>query len=221
MIRNVKPTRMELLKTRRRIELAKKGHKLLKEKRDALFNEFFSEISNAKKMRAEMQEVLEKAFGALALAHAQEGSLNIESFALDSAASSAISLEKGEKNIMGTRVQVLKGNNFKRSIVSRGYSVVDSSALVDETSLLFETALEKIVALASKETLLERLSFEIAKTKRKVNALEKVTIPRLEATRKYIKQRLEERERETFFTLKKVKKKKREKSEQQQNPTTG
>jgi len=208
MIRNVKPTRMELLKTRRRIELAKKGHKLLKEKRDALFNEFFREINNSKKMRLETETELEKAFNSLALAQAQLGTLNIESFAFDASTSSLASLETSERNIMGARVPILSISGVRRALSERGYSVVESSALVDEATSFFESALEKIVALAEKEALLERLSFEINQTKRKVNSLEKVTIPRLEGTSKYIEQRLEERERETFFTLKKVKAKK-------------
>ncbi len=208
MIRNVKPTRMELLKTRRRIELAEKGHKLLKEKRDALFNEFFREINNSKKMRLETETELEKAFNSLVLAQAQLGTLNIKSFAFDASKSSLVSLETGERNIMGARVPTLSVTGVKRALLERGYSVVESSALVDEATSFFESALEKIVALAEKEALLERLSFEINQTKRKVNSLEKVTIPRLEATSKYIEQRLEERERETFFTLKKVKAKK-------------
>jgi len=207
MMHNVKPTRMELLKIRRKIDLAKKGHKLLKEKRDALFNEFFKELNSTKKMRSETEGELEKAFGSLALAQAQLGTLNIDSFAFDSSMGSAIELEIDERNIMGAHVPMVKATGIKRNLIERGYSVMDSSSLIDESAALFESALERTVALAEKEALLERLSFEINRTKRKVNSLEKVTIPRLKETKKYIRQRLEERERETFFMLKKVKKK--------------
>lgn len=209
MIRNVKPTRMELLKTRKRIELAKKGHRLLKEKRDALFNEFFKELKSTREMRRDTEAELQKAFNSLALAQAQLGTVNIDSFAFDSSAGAAITLEMSERNIMGARVPKVKATGVKRKLSERGYSLVDSSSLVDEASALAESALEKTLALAGKEALLERLSFEINRTKRKVNSLEKVTIPRLEDTKEYIEMRLEERERETFFMLKKVKGKKK------------
>ncbi|MEM0360757.1 MAG: V-type ATP synthase subunit D [Candidatus Diapherotrites archaeon] len=208
MIWNIKPTRMELLKARKRIELAKKGHKLLKEKRDALFNEFYKEFGQAKKLRLETETVLEKAFSSLALTQAQLGTLNLEGFAFDSSNNSSISLEISERNIMGARVPIVKASGIKRKLSERGYSISGSSSLLDETASQFEEALEKTTLLAEKEALIERLSLEISKTKRKVNSLEKIIIPRLESTKKYIEQRLEERERETFYSMKKVKAKK-------------
>ncbi|MFH1234693.1 MAG: V-type ATP synthase subunit D [Candidatus Diapherotrites archaeon] len=208
MIWNIKPTRMELLKARKRTELAKKGHKLLKEKRDALFNEFYRELGQSRKMRFETEEILEKAFGSLALAQARLGSLSMEGFAFDASSDSNISLEISERNIMGAKVPVVKASGIKRKLSERGYSLIGSSSLLDESAAYFESALEKTAFLAEKEALIERLSFEIGRTKRKVNSLEKVIIPRLESAKKYIEQRLDERERETFYSMKKVKAKK-------------
>ncbi|MEM4662810.1 MAG: V-type ATP synthase subunit D [Candidatus Diapherotrites archaeon] len=211
MIWNVHPTRMELLKARKRIELAKKGHKLLKEKRDALFSEFYKEINVSKRLRYEIDDLLIKSFESLALAQAKIGVLNIETFAEDSSKSSNIALEVGERNIMGAKVPTLKASGISRNLLSRGYSIVGSNALVDEAASSFEAVLEKLISLAEKEASVVRLSFEIARTKRKVNSLEKVIIPRLEQTKKYIEQRLEEREREAFYSMKKIKAKKENK----------
>ncbi len=209
MIRNVKPTRMELLKTRRKIELAKKGHKLLKEKRDALFNEFFRETKPAKEMRQQLEQGLGNAFGSLSIAMAQLGRETVAENALAASRMGTVNIELGEKNVMGATIPRLETRGeIRRNIVQRGYSITGTGSSLDDAARAFEESLEKILSLAEKEALLEKLSLEINKTKRKVNSLEKVTIPRLEETKKYISQRLEERERETFFTLKKVKGKK-------------
>ncbi len=217
MISNVKPTRMELLKIRKRIELAKKGHKLLKDKRDALFNEFYKEAKSAKELRKEMETVLSEAFSSLAIAQAQIGRLMVSQFALTASRTASIDLVVKERNIMGAHVPIVEAGKISRNLAERGYSIVGSLSNLDDAASLFEQSLEKIVALAEKETLLEKLAFEINKTKRKVNSLEKVTIPKMEKTKKYIQLRLEERERETIFTLKKIKKKKEKATKGKEN----
>ena len=205
MIENVKPTRMELLRVRRKIELARKGHKLLKEKRDALFNEFFSELEPAREKRKELESELAGAFDSLSIAMAQLGRATVAENALASSGNNSVELEIGERNVMGAVIPTVKAGGFSRNIAERGYSITGTSSSLDDSAERFEKALGKTISLAGKEALLERLSLEINRTKRKVNSLEKVTIPRLEETKKYIRQRLEERERETFFMLKKVK----------------
>ena len=207
MLENIKPTRMELLKLRQRIRLAKKGHRLLKEKRDALFSEFYKELKNAKQLRKEVEQLLDKAYLMLAIAQAQFGRLKVAEFASASARKTKLSVSFGERNIMGAHVPIIEAQNIKRNILERGYCITDSGSAVDEAARLFEEALEKLVKLAEKETALEKLAFEITKTRRKVNSLEKIVIPKMEGLEKYIRFRLEEREREMIFTLKKAKKK--------------
>ena len=207
MLQQIKPTRMELLKLRRRIALAKKGHHLLKEKRDALFSEFYKQLKDAKELRVQTEKLLERAYLMLAIANAQFSSLKVAEFAFASSLHSKASAELTERNIMGARVPIMSAQNIKRTILERGYSIASSGSAVDESASLFEQALEKIVKLAEKEATLEKLAFEISKTKRKVNSLEKVVIPKMESLQRYIEFRLEEREREEIFMLKKVKKK--------------
>ncbi|MHA2176289.1 MAG: V-type ATP synthase subunit D [Candidatus Hodarchaeales archaeon] len=87
------------------------------------------------------------------------------------------------------------------------YSLRKTSVKFDNNIITFKTALEDIIELAEVQTTLSRLSKEIIETKRRVNALNYIIIPRIEATVKWIKLTLAERERESFVRLKKVKKK--------------
>ena len=107
---------------------------------------------------------------------------------------------------MGVHVPALElKDGLARKVTERGYGLTDSSAAVDRSAKSFEEALEKILKLAELEEAVRNLAGEVEKTKRRVNALEYIMIPSLKATRKYIRMRLEEMERENFGRLKKIK----------------
>lgn len=202
-ILKVKPTRMELLKLKRRIKLAQKGHKLLKEKQDALIMEFFTIYDEALSLRKELAQKMEEAFAALRLAEIDIGLLKLKEVALGVKPNSEITIKK--RNIMGVPVPLIEAESFKRKPDERGYSFVSTSSRVDIAAQKFEEVLDVTVRLAEVEETLKRLAREIEKTKRRVNALEYIIIPRMEATVKFISQRLDEIERENFFRLKRVK----------------
>jgi V/A-type H+-transporting ATPase subunit D len=204
IIEGVSPTRMELLRLRRREQLAEKGHDLLREKRDALIAEFLDVVSEVRDARKEAEEKLKEAFDYLIIAQAWLGVEEVRRLSLMT--TQEIPMDFSMRSIMGVNVPIIElPEDLSREVTERGYSFIDSSSAVDRCAKRFEEALEEIIKLAELEEAVRNLAGEVEKTKRRVNALEYVMIPRLKTTRKYIQMRLEEMERENFTRLKKIK----------------
>jgi V/A-type H+-transporting ATPase subunit D len=106
---------------------------------------------------------------------------------------------------MGIVVPSLEAEKIKRNALARGYSIHLTSSALDDAAKEFEKALELLIALAELEESARALARELEKTKRRVNALEYIIIPRLEAMVKFIAMRLDEMERENFLRLKRIK----------------
>lgn len=200
---SVQPTRGELLKLKKRINLAKRGHELLKEKQDALVAEFFDILDKLDEVRDDTQKKLDEAFKQLIESKITIGTLELEKSAKASVRD--IELDISTRNIMGVKVPIIESGDIERKVIDRGYSLYQTSGELDEAAREFEKALKSIIELAEIETTVKMLAKEIEKTKRRVNSLEHVLIPRLEESREYIEMRLEELERENFFRLKRVK----------------
>ncbi|MEA2052553.1 MAG: V-type ATP synthase subunit D [Euryarchaeota archaeon] len=204
IIEGVSPTRMELLRLRRREQLAVKGHDLLREKRDALIAEFLDVVGEVRNARMVAEEDLKEAFKYLIIAQAGLGVEEVRQLSLMSARE--IPMDFSMRSIMGVNVPIIElPEDLSREVTERGYCLMDSSSAVDSCAKRFEEALAKLIKLAELEEAVRNLAGEVEKTKRRVNALEYVMIPRLKTTRKYIQMRLEEMERENFTRLKKIK----------------
>lgn len=203
MASSVKPTRSELLQLKKKIKLAKSGHSMLKKKRDGLIIEFFKALENAKSIRSELVREYISALEKINITRALDSDLRLKSIALAIKDKPIIDIET--KNIMGVLVPKVRKSPLQKSSLARGYGYISGSIKIDEAALAYERLVEKVLTAAEYETILKRLLQEIDKTKRKVNALEKVTIPRLEQDASYIRLRLEEMERENFSRLKHIK----------------
>ena len=197
---NVRPTRMELLNTKQRVVLAEKGHKILKQKRDALVLEFFGIIKKAKDLRTETDRKVTEAQKSLGIAKAYHGDFFVETSSL--AARKVPEIEVKTKNIMGIRIAEIKGVDVKKTLLTRGYPEQGSSAKFDAAAENFEDALQDIIKLAETESALKKLLKEIEKTNRKVNALEFNIQPKLKTIVKGITDHLNRIEAERFFALK-------------------
>ncbi len=210
---NVKPTRMELLNTKQKLVLAEKGHKILKQKRDALIMEFFTIVKKAKDLRSQVDASAIRAYQRLAVATALHGEIYLRSLALTAHKAPTISVNS--KNIMGVRIPTIQGEYVLRNIQERGYSVQSTSATIDETVGAFEETLSLTLKLAETEAALKRLLTEIEKTNRRVNALEFNIQPAMRATIKDIAGHLNRLESERFFSLKITKKRLNRKADEE------
>ncbi len=202
-LKDVKPTRSQLIELKKRIVLSKKGYKLLKMKRDGLIMEFFKMLEDAKKIRASVGENYAKGQQAVHIAEAVEGALPIKSAAQAVVKSPTITSSK--KNVMGVVVPSIQGQQIRTPLLERGYGLIGTSPRIDEAANRYEALVETIVKAAEIETSMKKMLDEIEKTKRRVNALEFKVIPELEQARDFIRLRLEEMERENVFRLKKIK----------------
>ncbi|OEC86470.1 MULTISPECIES: V-type ATP synthase subunit D [Methanobacterium] len=204
MLEGVNPTRMELLKLKDREKLAVKGHGLLKEKRNALIMEFFNILERVKGSRDEVEKKMAEAFEDLTTAQIVMGDLAVKKAAVS--VKESVKVDIDSRSVMGVVVPILEAETSQRNMVQRGYGFVDTSAKLDEAARKFEESINLILELAEIEKTIVLLAEEIESTKRRVNALEHIIIPRVENTVKYIEMRLEEMERENFVRLKMIKK---------------
>ncbi|MGA1866553.1 MAG: V-type ATP synthase subunit D [Thermoplasmatota archaeon] len=201
IVEGVKPTRMELLSVRKKRILAEKGHKLLGEKRDALVVQFFEVLKKREKLKKEVVETFSTANTSLEEAMARMGYDTVKAFAHGVRDCDPPSIES--LNIMGVRVPVID-----RTVEEEGsmpWGIARTPQSLDDSTRNYRNALERVLMLAEAEGSMERLAVEIEKTKRRVNALEHIFIPRLKNTERYITMQLQEREREDFFRRKRIK----------------
>lgn len=203
VLQQYKPTRSQLLQLRRTRRMAERGHRLLKLKRDALIVEFFRVLERAKKLRSNLAEKYKTAEQRIAVARSVEGSIGVRSAAL--ASKQVPTLNLSTKNVMGISVPKIEAQSVRKKLEQRGYGVITTSARIDEAAEAYEALVEDIVVAAEIETTMRRLIEEIEKVKRRVNALEYRVIPELKSTESFIRQRLEEMERDNFMRLKRFK----------------
>ena len=199
----VKPTRMELMRKKSQIKLAEQGRDLLREKMDALIQEFFKILNTVSNSRDELELVSREADLALMIAQAVDDPVTLKSASF--ATRRSITVDITGKNIMGVPVPVIEKKRISKSMLERGYGIISTSGRIDETAERFEAELDLLIQLAETETAMRRLGAEIQMNRRRVNALEQILIPELKSQAKYIKNAIEEREREDLFRLKKVK----------------
>lgn len=203
VIAGIRPTRMELLMLKKRRTLARRGHDLLQEKRDALVMEFFSFIHEIAPLRAKAYKALGEGYAACVDAQMMIGSRKLEEISLG--VSDRYDLDVKMRNVIGVTIPLFKLVAKAELKGTIQYDLLDTSSRLDEAVEKLRMALEAVISLAEVEAAIRRLAEAIIVTKRRVNALEYRIIPVLDNTVNYIEMHLEEREREDFFRLKRIK----------------
>ena len=182
MIQNIAPTKSNLLKIKEDLKLSKVGYNLIDKKRTVLIKEMMQQIKEA---------------------NITMGVMNVQdiSLSIDKSESFQISY----KSIMGLDVPSVK---YEHGTLRPHYGMYMTSPAIDEAIKMFQKIKRLVYRLAETENTVYKLSLEIKKNQKRANALDKIQIPNLEETEKYISEVLEEKEREDFYRLKKIKKKK-------------
>jgi V/A-type H+-transporting ATPase subunit D len=197
----VSATRMELLRLRRRLIVARRGHKLLKDKQEQLMRKILELISIIKGERQRLAEKLSLAQQRLRYA---EASYEPEDYiqALE-VSGRTLNIDIGVHNIVNINVPMIKNLEFTGSLLN--YDFTTTSAELDTSLFALDELLPDLLKMAINEKTLELLAEELERTRRRVNALEYVLIPSVEETIKYITMKLSENERSSLTRLMRLK----------------
>ncbi len=203
-VMNVNPTRMELTNLKKKLVTARRGHKLLKDKRDELMRRFLELVRENKELRKKTEEAIKRANTHMALSCS-----NMSDESLDIALmmpSQKMSIEIKDKNIMSV---IVPEYDVKMKTADEGdiysYGFAFTSGDLDDAVKDFADIMPDMIRLAQIEKSCQLLASEIEKTRRRVNALEHVMIPDYEDTIKYITMKLEEADRSNTTRLLKIK----------------
>ncbi|MDD5146191.1 MAG: V-type ATP synthase subunit D [Candidatus Pacebacteria bacterium] len=197
---SIKATRMEYLHLKRQLKTAQHGHKLLKDKRDGLMKRFMELIRQTKSQRKVLEEKLADSFKRFVLTTAFLHQKELEEIFLAPSAKVLVAVE--QENVMSVWIP-----KFQHKIEGDFKTYSDFSAPLGLRSVLlsFWDSLELMLQLAAQEHSARLLSFEIEKTRRRVNALEYVIIPQVKRKIKYISSKLDEHERSEKIIRMKIK----------------
>ena len=200
----VTPTRMVLNQMKGRLQTARRGHKLLKDKRDELMRQFMDVVRRNRELRSKVEAGLTEAFAALSVAGSVMSPEMLEQSLLYPRQSVELGVEY--KNVMSVNVPVYQFNT--KSAEARDifpYAFAQTSGELDDAMAAMSGVFEDMLELAQVEKTMQLLAQEIEKTRRRVNALEYVMIPEYQANIKYISAKLQENENSTKVRLIKVK----------------
>jgi len=199
-VKNIAPTKTNLLRLRDELKFARMGHDLLDQKRNILVLELLNLVDQAVEYESKVEAALAKAYSGLEDAVLAMGKLKVGALASAIDVRSNITLK--QRRVMGVALPVVETAFIDGAPY---YSPMDTSASMDETVVAFRDALGLLGRMAELKVSIVRLAREVRKTIRKVNALEKIAIPDLDESLHYIQNRLEESERDMFVLMKMVK----------------
>ena len=203
-VMNVNPTRMQLSKLKKQRTTAVRGHKMLKDKRDELMRQFLDLVRETRELRDRVESELERCN-----AHFVNAGAVMSKEALDASLLSPkqqINVDVSSKNVMSVEIpQFETSTRTSDSADIFPYGFAFTSFELDDAVMSLDSLLPDLIKLAQYEKSCELMSAEIEKTRRRVNSLEHVMIPRYQETIKYISMKLEENDRSSRTRLMKVK----------------
>lgn len=200
------PTKANLIKSKNMLKFSRNGYDLLDKKRNVLIREMMSLVSRAEEIQVTIDKYFSEAYDALQFSNITMGLNTVEEI--------AITIPNDEnydillRSVMGVEIPEVK---YKKEELKPAYGFFRTNATFDVSVKRFNDVKYLIYELSEVETSIYKLAMEIKKTQKRANALEKIQIPKYQGLVKYITEALEEKEREDFFRLKKVKTKQKAK----------
>ena len=200
----VNPTRMEMKRIQTRYQTARKGHKLLKDKRDELMKQFLDVVREDKVLRERVEAALAEVYGGFTVASAVSSPKMLEEALICPKKECDIAVEY--KNMMSVTVPVFRTKvHAAGNSDSYNYGMAFTSGELDSSLRALSGVMEDMIRMAELEKTAQLLAQEIERTRRRVNALEYILMPQYLATIKSIKMKLDENERGNTTRLMKVK----------------
>lgn len=205
-VMRVNPNRMELLRLRGQLRIARRGHKLLKDKRDELMRQFLALVLEVDEIRLKAETLVERSHKEMLLARSVIGDETVNA-ALMTEGSGELTVAVSRENTMNVRTPVFHAPEEIADISNRTlpYGMTAASGELDQPIDTLAEALPLLMQLATYEHKSSLLAAEIERTRRRVNSLEYVMIPNLEETIHSITMKMEENERGNLTRLMKVK----------------
>lgn len=197
----IAPTKSNLIKAKSSLELSQKGYELLDKKRNVLIREMMVLVDKAKGIQSKIYDTIEDAYHALQVVNITMGITQVEDIARG--------IPKDEdfeillKSVMGVDIPMVK---YKEKPIFPTYGFHNTNPALDQAAQQFRNVKYMVYELAEIENSVFKLAKEIEKTQKRTNALQHIQIPKYKEQVKYIEDVLEEKEREDFFRLKKIKK---------------
>lgn len=200
----IHPTRTNLLLLKEKTRSVSNSIGILKARKQALIREFLTASMTFLRSREDIRTMYGNALRELAFSVAHEGIEGIESIV--SVSQRDFKIDIAEKSIWGLRYKdIIFHDAPVREPEERGYDEFSTSPRLDESTLLFEKLLESMLNIAQYECKMKRLGQEILRTTRKIRVLEELVVPELKKNIRTITQFIGERDRESYFRLKKFK----------------
>lgn len=202
MMQELTPTKANLMKAKEALIFSRKGFSLLDKKRTVLIREVMNLVEKADEIQKKVQEKFEEGYEALRVVNMTFGVHQVEEIALSVAVEERFDILW--KSVMGLEVPTV---SYEEQIYHPTYGFYRTNPAMDKAVKIFQEIRRLIYELAEIENAVFKIAMEIKKTAKRANALDKIRIPKYQQAVKEIQEILEEKDREDFFRLKKIKSK--------------
>ncbi|MEW9123655.1 MAG: V-type ATP synthase subunit D [Thermotaleaceae bacterium] len=199
---NIAPTKSNLIKAQNALAFSQKGFELLDKKRNVLIREMMGMMERAKELQERVATTFREAYEALQMVNITMGIHSVEELAIS--IPKATEYEILQKSVMGVEIPSVR---YQKTNLQTQYGFFRTNPALDIAYVKFKEVKYLIYELAEVENSVYKLAVEVKKTQKRANGLENIQIPKYKEQVKYIQEVLEEKEREDFFRLKRIKKK--------------